>query len=353
MSSIKKILLLGPYGIGNTILALPAIKILRKKFPDTQIDIATLLKPVYDMIITIPDFQLFNNIYLLDTNMPKLSLIEKFFYIRKQKYDFSILLFPSARIYYNILSFLSGAKNRVSSKYPDINFQRAYFLNNINIPVIKGLHDVYQNINLLEPFGIDYKKIKIKTNKSIIALKKKKNIIGIHPGCKKEAYFKRWDNQNYLIVIKEILKKTEYKIKLFFGPAEIEEYNFFVNSLNNQRVKFVFNKSIQEVFKEINECRIFISNDTGLMHIANFLGSFNIVIIGPSDFKRTGPFNRPYKLFYADLPCRPCSHTYDVKSHKFHCNYNIKCMKLITPEMVTKYLFKKIGGNWRDGGIIC
>jgi len=336
-----KILLIGPYGIGNTILALPTMKLLREKFPDAQIDILTLLKTVYNMINDIPDFKIFDNVYFLD----KKNLIKTFCTILKlhfKKYDYSFLLFPSAKIYYNILNFLIFAKKRVGALYPDINFRRGSFLNNVNIKVIEGIHDTFQNINLLSIFNVDYKKINIKENKSLLTIKKKKKIIGFHTGCKKEDYYRKWNIINYLILIKKILKLTKYNLRLFFGPDEFNDYIFLKNNLEgNKRIEFIYNKPLKELFKKINECFIFVSNDSGLMHIANFLGCYNIVIWGPSDFRRTGPFNRPFKKIYKNLRCRPCSHSYNVKSYKFKCLTNdIRCMKSIEVDEVLKEILK-------------
>jgi len=325
-----KILLIGPYGIGNTILSLPTIKILKKSFPDAKIDLLTLLNSTYQMVTSIPDFNLFDSVFYINFKQ-KMDFLKKIIQIRKNKYDYSILLFPSARWHYNLLSYLCNAKVRIGSLYPDINFKRLSFLNNINVPVIIGIHDVYQNINLLNPLKINTKNIKIKSIKSKIALKKKKKCIGFHPGSKKAGYFKRWDKVKYLQVIKKLLNyKKDYLIKLFFGPDEIDEYKYFKHNLNSSKVKFIYNKDLKNVFKEINECKIFVSNDTGLMHIANFLNCINIVIGGPSDFRRTGPFNKPHIIIRSNVKCQPCSHTYFVSSHKFKCIYNdVRCMKYI------------------------
>ncbi len=333
-----KILLIGPYGIGNTILALPAMKILREHYPEARIDLLTLL-PSTTAIVKFfnKDFNIINNLYSLNSN--KIDTIKEILKLRKIKYDYSILLFPSARIHYNIISFLCKAKKRIGSKYPDINFRRGSFLNNINIPVRQNIHDVYQNIRLLRPLiNKNIENIKINKLLSKYSIKTKKKVIGIHPGCKKEAYYKKWHPENFLFLINKILTNTNYTIKIFFGPDELNDIIYFNSLRNNKRIKFIINLPLSKVIDEINECKIFLSNDSGLMHLANFLGSFNIVIQGPSDYRRTAPFNNNKILIYdKSLKCIPCSHTYLVKSHKFKCIYNdIRCLKKLSPEYVWK-----------------
>ena len=86
-----KILLIGPYGIGNTILTLPAMKTVRNLFPDDRIDQLTLLRPVYDMVSRIPDFKIFNNIYLIEFNKSKYNAFKEIIKIRQTKYNNTIL----------------------------------------------------------------------------------------------------------------------------------------------------------------------------------------------------------------------------------------------------------------------
>lgn len=327
-----KILLIAPYGLGNTILTLPAMQALRYKYPYDKIDLLTPLNSVYNLVDQIPDFHLFNRVYKL-----KIKSLLKIIW---QRYDYSILAFPTARIHYNILNFLCFAKNRVGSYYPDINFSRGAFLNTINIPVKIGLHDVYQNLRMLKIFGI--REIKINKLISRLATVKNKKIIGIHAGCKQKHYYKKWGNENFLAIIKLLLEKTHYTIKLFFGPDEEQDHGFFFKELkNNPRIKYIISPSLKNLFKEINECRFFFSNDAGLMHIANFLNAYNIVIAGPSDFRRTGPFNKPQKIITNNPPCSPCSHTYHVSSHHFKCiPGDLRCIRLISVDMVWKELKK-------------
>ncbi len=339
-----KILLIGPYGLGNTILSLPAILKLRSIRKTDQIDFVSLLPSISSLMEIFDEFKVFDKVYNLDLNS-KTGLLKEIYNIRKEKYDYSVLMFPSARIHYNLISFFMGAEKRIGSLYPDVNFKRGAFLNNINIPVKIGIHDVYQNLRLLEPFGIKTSKADFHNVYAKISLKRKKKIIGIHPGSKKAGYFKKWNKDNYIRIVNKILKETDYKVKIFFGPDEIEDLFYFRNILKGRkRVDIIADKSLKEVVDNINQCKIFLSNDSGLMHLANFLGCYNIVLNGPSDFRRTGPMNKPYKLIYNNkLNCIPCSHTYMVKSHKFNCIYgDIRCMKSIKVEDVWKELKKKL-----------
>lgn len=85
---------------------------------------------------------------------------------------------------------------------------------------------------------------------------------------------------------------------------------------------------IKGLICEINALDIFISNDSGPMHIAAALGVVTIGIFGPTDASETMAWRADnFALISANLPCAPCKkHTCPLKHHD--------CMKRVTPEMV-------------------
>ncbi len=83
----------------------------------------------------------------------------------------------------------------------------------------------------------------------------------------------------------------------------------------------------------INQCKILIAGDTGAMHIADFLGKYNIGLMGPSAF---GFPSRPKsKSISKDLPCQPCS-----KDGSGGCSNRVfqKCLQSITTEDINSYV---------------
>jgi ADP-heptose:LPS heptosyltransferase len=63
---------------------------------------------------------------------------------------------------------------------------------------------------------------------------------------------------------------------------------------------------LQELFALINNCRLFIGNDSGPTHAAAALGKPIVVIWGSSDFQAWHPWDTKYELVRSDLPCMPC-----------------------------------------------
>jgi ADP-heptose:LPS heptosyltransferase len=69
---------------------------------------------------------------------------------------------------------------------------------------------------------------------------------------------------------------------------------------------FVGKLSIRETASVIGKCSLFVSNDTGLMHVAVALGVPVVVIFGPTDPRRTGPYSDQSVVVTPDIDCAPC-----------------------------------------------
>lgn len=77
---------------------------------------------------------------------------------------------------------------------------------------------------------------------------------------------------------------------------------------------------------------VFVTNDSGPMHIATALKVPIVAIFGPTDINETAPYTPTHTeqsiaLLHADLPCSPCKkRECPLKHHN--------CMKLISPQEV-------------------
>jgi ADP-heptose:LPS heptosyltransferase len=330
-----KLLLLLPYGIGNLILLYPVMKLLKDK--QIPFDVVTYLKSVdYMMEKWDPFKNLYDQKFFIPKDTP--GALKTILKIRKNAYDISVLSFPSAKPHYNLLQFLCGAKKRVGSKYPDDSFSSLSFLNSTNVPVTIGLHDTFQNLHLVNEAGFSFNDKEIEYFTRKISTSKR---IGFHVGCKKSDSYKRWPLHYWDQLLQKIQKNSpEHELVLFFGPDETEELEHF-EGVKNITIKK--NLSLDQLYIEISQCPLFLSNDSGLMHIATLAGSQSISIIGPSDFRRTGPFSKEAIIVHTDHPCRPCSHSYHRKSHQFNCaDKDIACMSDITPDRVFEEIKKFI-----------
>jgi ADP-heptose:LPS heptosyltransferase len=280
-----KVLAIAIPGMGNTILTIPMLRALNKNFPNIKIDLLVGLK---SSAIIMENCPYLNKIYIMDQKINK-NTIKILYTLNREKYDISFTTFPAKQDQYNILAKIINAKKRITHDYKSITNQ----LQNIKIP-IKNTHDIKQNLNLLSPLKINNISTELELWPKIE--KKKENlktfIIGLHPGSSVERGMikKRWPPEYFSKLIDLLSKKyNSAEFKIYLGPAEKELSRIKELSKNQDKIKII-NKGLKETSSSIGECNLFISNDSGLMHIAAANQVPTVGIFLSTDERRTYPF---------------------------------------------------------------
>lgn len=345
----KKILVICASGIGNTILFTPTLKALREKLPKAKI-IFLVTKPGFAEPIggsgVVDEVIVFNDGKGL---LEKIKLIIK---LRRKKFDYSITAFPSNRWQFNLFAFLIGAKKRVTHSYKVGKWQTLSFLQNIKIAADDNLHDVQQNLNLLEALKValpEEKKLLFylseKERKSAEEFWKANNlsdsfVVGVHPGSggiQQEA--KRWPVEKFAELCNRLIKEKSAKI-LIFGGREEEEIKNKIKKLIVKNRAYIINTSLKNVAALIQRCNIFISNDSGLMQIAVAVGTKKVIgIFGPTTPIRTSPYGGRNQIITSGVSCSPClRYPFHSTTGKIQCKRDFKCLKKIKIEDILKKL---------------
>ena len=151
-----------------------------------------------------------------------------------------------------------------------------------------------------------------------------KPTIGINPGATYGSA-KRWYPQYFAEVINSLGDSYDYII--FGGPNEIDIAQAITKNLKVSFTNLAGKTSISELIQHIGGCTLFITNDSGPMHIAAAYKIPTIALFGPTNDKETSPFNPQSKIVKLSLECMPCmKRSCPLKHHR--------CMKELTPSMV-------------------
>jgi len=345
-----KILVFSLSGIGNTILALSFLEKLKRYFRNAKIDILVTSKQQLDLI---KNSNLADKIFIFSKNFFKMLAI--ILRLRMRKYIYSFTLFPSNRWEFNLLAFLVGAKKRVTHSYMYGRIKSLSFLQNIKIPAQSSLHDVEQNLQLLKLFNASFGeenieiKITLGDKERLFAeefLKKKgmlgKFLVGIHPGGgsswnkRWQGERKRWPAQYFVQLCDELIEKKKGYVLIFGGEEEKELKERIKNMvIQKENVVIVEENSIIRTASIIKRCSLFISNDTGLMHLSTALGVPTLGIFGPTNYKRTAPYGKFGNYIKSSLKCSPClRYPFYSLNSKIKCKKNFLCLQKITVKMV-------------------
>jgi len=315
-------------GIGNTLMATPLIKELAKNKSVVCVLVgnkpsAEILKQNFDVKET----------FVMDRGYT-FSNIRLLFQLRKIGFDESYMIFPANRWFFNLISFIVGAKKRFAHNYPNKRFTSLFFLNNKRVDM-KEVHDVEQNLSLLKNYKLNNKKdinlvLKIKQIKP----KKIKGLVGIHPGSSTDSdmEMKRWPEKYYA----QLINKLKIPVRVFIGPDEERSYEELKSHLKRP-VEEIRENSIIKVAEKISQCEKFVANDSGLMHIASTLGIPVVAIFGPTEPRRNAPYKGKSKVLFHKMHCQPCSHNFKNLGTKTKCIYSKRyCLTRLGPDTVLK-----------------
>jgi len=160
-------------------------------------------------------------------------------------------------------------------------------------------------------------------------------LFGIHPGASKSD--KTWPVSSFAVLADMITEEFGARILLFGSESEIDLGAEF-DSLNRSGVLNLIGKTdIGELAALLKRCTLFVSNDTGPLHLATAVGTKVIDIsTANAHFMETGPYGEGHYVIQADIPCVPCA--FNVQ-----CSRRV-CKEIIKPEIVLE-VAKECMGN--------
>lgn len=322
------ILIIQEFGLGDLILSIPAIASIKLNFKKSKLtiplskDLSNLAKliPYIDECIEFPGS--------FEDRIKFLKSIRK-------RYDVVYILNPGILGYLtNIFSCSKkkiGYTNPVKSYLSRYNDQAFYevdrYLNIIKSVGLKAY--IHKPFLKLTPTEIKYRSDFFKKYR----IKNYDLIVSISPGSKRPQ--KRWPKENFAYLADWLINEYNAKIFFFGDRTEVRLINNIIHLMKNKPISLVGQTSLSELAAIISISRLFISNDTGPMHIASSLKIPIFALFGPSNPHRFRPIGRKAVVIKKDLDCSPCNYTRDNK-----CKDNI-CMQLIGVEEVKEKIKEK------------
>lgn len=155
-----------------------------------------------------------------------------------------------------------------------------------------------------------------------------KKLLGINAGAK-YGLAKCWDKEYFAQVAFEF--SSTHEILIFGTSTEQQICDDIEDWLAKNGVKahnLCSKTTIKELCELISALHLFISNDSGAMHIAAVYKTPTIAVFGPTRFTQTSPWqNENARLIHLNLACMPCMKR--VCPLKHHA-----CMKELKPKLV-------------------
>jgi ADP-heptose:LPS heptosyltransferase len=294
----KKILIVRQHNqLGDVLSGVSLFRALKETFPETNISLVVspfnypgvVKNKFLDRIYVFDKKKLLNPVYFY--NMIKFL---------REGYDLVIVpVLVSISFTSNLLARMSDSKIRIGAR--SLNgkdnpsaffFDRMVDLDWRNHP---DSNVSERSLDIVRPFGINTNNLRSEitfNGADTVAAKNffnefgdhsKKYLIGLHVGAGKAN--NRWSLDKYTLLVKKIDNNFPANFYLTGGWAEKEELYYLIKNANINFGKFI-NKPIPQIAALISMSDLFISNDTGIMHVAGTTDTPQISIFGP-----TNPFN--------------------------------------------------------------
>ncbi len=360
---MEKILIRGVNWIGDAVMTLPAIRSIRKAYRSEQLSLLvnSLVLPLFRNDPNIDELIEYKKLFKSISGKIKLARD-----LRKKNFLTAILLqnaFDAA-----LISFLSGIRERVG-----YSRDARGFLLTRPIPInekVLSLHHIRYYLYMLENAAIKpvdclpwiYLNIdeRVRSREQFSGLRRP--VIGINPGAT-YGPAKRWPSEKFAGLIKRIIDDCDGSVVIFGSKEEDGIALDIVNRLTPDYVRenYCLNLSgrptLRDLCSLISECDLFLTNDSGPMHIGYAVGTPVIAIFGSTSHELTGPpdFNHESEFGFGkfihnkDIECSPCFE----RTCKFG---HLRCLNDITIDEVYHSIEELTGKNRaiffdRDGTI--
>ena len=149
----------------------------------------------------------------------------------------------------------------------------------------------------------------------------------IHAGCAQRDYWarKKWHKYKTLT---DMLLKNNFTVYCCGKQDEI---------IDHPAVTPFTGMSLTETAALINQCDLFLSNDSGLMHIAAALRKRQIAVFTATDHRKSGPYYNPHaRVIIPQVRCYPCQ----GNDKKWDTCTDWRCREAITEEVVYEEIRK-------------
>lgn len=330
-----KIVVRAPNWVGDAVLALPAMNTIKKNFPESEIWVAAK-EWVKDLFVM---DKMFAGTIPLSPHRGFKILKESARKIQKGRFDLGILFTNS------FASALVFAMARIPQRWGYKKDGRGFLLTR-GIPIQPRTDHRHQALyyrDLLFGLGmeetsddfslsVDRQEV-VRTEEWLEArnILIKKPLVIFNPG----AYYgsaKRWPAE-YFAELASLLQNSRHAQIMLIGSAEEKPLAEAISSqMDSPPLVLSGQTSLPRLAALIRLADLFVTNDSGPMHLANFLGIPVVALFGPTEPARTGPFRQPSAVIHKGAPCWPCWYR--------ECPFDHRCMVDITPEEVFQACLK-------------
>ena len=298
--------------LGDVVLSLPALSAIRKRFPRARITVAVgkSCAPIVEISGYADATLVVDRVALRDGPKPwaVIRIVRLVKEVRHAHFDFVIDLHSMSET--NLLGFFSGASTRLYARRPGRSLD---FLSNFKPqPAIedRSSHAIDRYLNVVAPLGIKEapRVPKLVTRPEDDAaveqmlIRERANagtpLVGLFPGAGHPS--RRWPLDRFAELAGKLARETEVRIIVFAGPEE----RAMVKEMREMFGKgaIIFDRlTIPQLTSALARLSVFVSNDTGPMHIASAVGASVVLLLDRRAPNSYLPIAGRHQIIYSSM----------------------------------------------------
>jgi len=342
---IERIVVRGTNWVGDAAMTVPALRNLRRLFPNSHITLATRssAKGLFSEAEFLDDL-------LVHEGSGLRSVVHQVREWRRRNFDLAVLLPNSletalvaslARVPLRV-GYATDGRQRLLTYPLDLpEWRRSkhevfYYLNIIaRLEWLVNREQTFLNtqpdasLEVAEPrkvAALDFlRRQGITGIRGITGITDHRLLIAICPGSI-NSRAKRWPSERYAALADRFIDECGADILLIGSGAEVEVSLDVSGRMHNNPVMLTGKTDLAQLVAVLSLVDLLVTNDTGPAHIAAGLGRPTLVIFGPTNPLTTRPFSPLAEIVRSAPDCAPCMLR--------DCPIDHRCMTAITPDEV-------------------
>ena len=335
-TTIERIVVRGTNWVGDAVMTIPALRQLRRLFPNAHITLATRAwaEGLFADADFLDDLQVHEGSGLR-------SVVQQVRQWRKRNFDLAILLPNSLET--ALVASLARVPVRIGYA---TDGRQALLTHPLALPEWReSKHEVFYYLKIIAELEWLIKQeqsfLDTQPNGSLEVSETRKSIardflrtrgvgegrslVALCPGSI-NSRAKRWPAERYAELADRLIDELGAQVLLIGSSAEAEVSLEVSRQMRNQPLMLTGQTDLAELVATLSLVNLLVTNDTGPAHIASALGRSTLVIFGPTNPLTTRPFS-PFGEIVREPPdCAPCMLR--------DCPIDHRCMTAITPAAV-------------------
>lgn len=357
-SAPRKILVIKLFGMGSIMLASPMLRALKQKYPDATIAFLTFSgnRDIIERLGQVDRIYTLRTERLVDFSA---DVLRHLYAIRREKFDVTIDMEFFAK-FSTIMTFFSGSPMRIGYFLRQI-WRGDLLTHQIYYNHFKHVTEIFAALAApldvtVEDYTLQRPAVTPQEDKAAADILAQHRIgdgelvIIFNVNASELSFERRWPKENFQTLARALLKDLRAKC-IFIGGGSDAPYVYEVIAglpHDGRIVNLSGRTGLGELIGIIGHCGLFISNDSGPLHLAEALGVPTVSFFGPEIPTLYGPQNEKARVFYAAAYCSPCLNVYNAKTAP--CAGNNICMQRITPDSVLATIRSHFNSLWEKYG---